>query len=598
MTPDDARAWLDAHVNLESLGVPAGTTRRATRPTLERMAALAALLGSPQLAYPVVHVTGTNGKTSVARLAGALLVEAGLSVGSYTSPHLERVNERVAWNGHPIDDSTLDELLRLIATIEAHLPDTPSFFEILTGVAFRWFADVAVDAAVVEVGLGGRWDATNVADGRVAVVTNVTIDHVEYLGPTRLDIAREKAGIVKPDSTLILGETDPTAQGPFLDRGATRVLRRDADFGVHANRVAHGGRLLDVYTPAARYEDLFLSLHGAHQADNAAAALAAAEALLERPLDPDLVAAVCGRAQVPGRLEVVGHAPLVLLDGAHNVAGAHALREALAEEFPAAARTLVVGVLQPKDPAEMLEALGVAEADRVVVCEAPSPRAHPAVDVAEAARGLGLPADRVEAIPDVGQALERAQALTPADGQVVVTGSLYTAGAARAAVRRQTPAGLPAQRVRIGSRPVSTRTLFLCKPDAVERGLVGEIVGRMERKGLRIVALDQRRIHRTLAEQHYDEHRGKPFFDDLVAFITRGPLVAMVLDGGPDTWAVVRRLMGATDPRQADPGTIRGDLALETGENLVHGSDGPEAAAREIALFFPQLTDGDAPPGA
>jgi nucleoside-diphosphate kinase len=141
---------------------------------------------------------------------------------------------------------------------------------------------------------------------------------------------------------------------------------------------------------------------------------------------------------------------------------------------------------------------------------------------------------------------------------------------------------------------VSARTLFLCKPDAVERGLVGEIVGRLERKGLRIVALDQRRIDRGLAERHYDEHRGRPFFDELVAFITRGPLVAMVVEGGPETWAVVRRLMGATDPRQADPGTIRGDLALETGENLVHGSDGPESAAREIALFFPDLGPGDA----
>ncbi|HEV3451803.1 MAG TPA: Mur ligase family protein, partial [Acidimicrobiia bacterium] len=191
-------------MNLESLGVPAGTERRATRPTLARMAALATLLGSPQLEYPIVHVTGTNGKTSVARLATDLLVEQGLSVGSYTSPNLERVNERIAWNGHDIDDDALDELLTLVATIEPNLPEVPSFFEILTGVAYRWFADVAVDAAVVEVGLGGRFDATNVADGRVAVVTNVSVDHVEYLGPTPLDIADEKAGIVKPGATLVL----------------------------------------------------------------------------------------------------------------------------------------------------------------------------------------------------------------------------------------------------------------------------------------------------------------------------------------------------------------------------------------------------------
>lgn len=437
---DGPRAWLDAHVNLESLGVPAGQSRRASRPTLERMAALARLLGSPQLEYPVVHVTGTNGKTSAARLATALLVETGLSVGSYTSPHLERVNERIAWNGHEIDNGTLDELLELLATIEPHLPETPSYFELLTGAAFRWFADVAVDAAVLEVGLGGTWDATNVATGQVAVITNVSIDHVEYLGPTRLDIAGEKAGIVKPGSTLVLGEADPSVRAPFLERGAERVLVRGEDFGVRTNHMAHGGRVVDVYTPEARYDDLFLSLHGAHQADNAAVALTAAEALLDRPLDADLVATVCGRVDVPGRLEVIGHSPLVLLDGAHNVAGAHALREALAEEFPATARTLVVGLLQPKDPAEMLEALGAADADRLIVCEAPSPRAQPAASVADAARALGQPADRVEAIPDVAAALARARALTPPDAQVVVTGSLYVAGAARAAAH---PAASP-----------------------------------------------------------------------------------------------------------------------------------------------------------
>ncbi|HEV2992962.1 MAG TPA: Mur ligase family protein [Acidimicrobiia bacterium] len=428
-------------MNLESLGVPAGTERRATRPTLARMAALATLLGSPQLEYPIVHVTGTNGKTSVARLATDLLVEQGLSVGSYTSPNLERVNERIAWNGHDIDDDALDELLTLVATIEPNLPEVPSFFEILTGVAYRWFADVAVDAAVVEVGLGGRFDATNVADGRVAVVTNVSVDHVEYLGPTPLDIADEKAGIVKPGATLVLGETDATVQGPFLRADAARVLIRGRDFGVTANRVAHGGRVLDVFTPGARYDDLFLSLHGGHQADNAAAALAAAEAFLDRPVDPDVVAAVCGRARAPGRLEVVGHAPLVLLDGAHNVAGAHALREALAEEFPAADRTLVVGLLREKDPDEMLSAFGVPDPALVVACEPPSPRARPAAEVAAAARRLGLGVDRVEAVPDVGDALDAALAATPPSGQVVVTGSLYVAGAARAAARRRAPTG-------------------------------------------------------------------------------------------------------------------------------------------------------------
>jgi dihydrofolate synthase / folylpolyglutamate synthase len=433
--PDDPRAWLEAHVNLESVGVPAGTTRRATRPTRSRIESLVALLGSPQLEYPVVHVTGTNGKTSVARLAAALLVDDGLSVGSYTSPHLERINERIAWNGHDIDDATLDELLLLIETIEPHLPEAPSFFEILTGVAYRWFADVAVDAAVVEVGLGGRWDATNVAHGQVAVVTNVSVDHVEFLGPTRLEIAEEKAGIVKSGAALILGETDDAVQAPFLDRGAARVLVRDRDFAVTENRVAHGGRLISLETPEARYDDVFLSLHGAHQADNAVVAVVAVEALLDRALPADLIAEVLGQARAPGRLEVVGHSPLVLLDGAHNVAGAHALREALAEAFPAASRTLVVGLLREKDPPEMLEALGAPEADRLIACEPPSPRARPATEVADAARNLGLPDANVDAVPDVGAALHAAVATTPPDGQVIVAGSLYVVGAARTVAR-------------------------------------------------------------------------------------------------------------------------------------------------------------------
>jgi len=296
---------------------------------------------------------------------------------------------------------------------------------------------------VVEVGLGGRWDATNIADGQVAVVTNVSVDHAEFLGRDRVDIAREKAGIVKPGSTLILGETDPEVQIPFLERDAAEILVRDRDFGLTANQVAHGGRLVGLFTPHARYDEVFLSLHGAHQADNAAAAVAAAEALLEHPLDPDLLAHVLGQARSPGRLEVVGHRPLILLDGAHNVAGAHALREALAEAFPASARTVVVGILREKDPSEMLDALGASAATRVVACEAPSPRALAAAEVAKAARGLGLPADRVEAIPDVGRALAAARAHTPPDGQIVVTGSLYVVGAARAVTRAGVVDGPP-----------------------------------------------------------------------------------------------------------------------------------------------------------
>jgi len=438
MDPADTRVWLDAHVNLESLGAPVDVTRRAAHPTLDRMEALAALLGSPQLEYPAIHLTGTNGKTSVTRLAASLLVANGLSVGSYTSPHLERVNERIGWNAEEISDDELASLLVLIAEIEPHLPATPSYFEILTGAALRYFADVAVDAAVVEVGLGGRWDATNVVDGNVAVITNVSIDHVEYLGPTREGIAEEKAGIVEPGATLVLGETSPELLPIFETRDAGVIWLRDREFGVSANDLAHGGRLVSIFTPGGSYPDVFLSLHGAHQADNAAAALAAAEAFLGRALETEVVAEVFGQARSPGRLEVVGHQPLVLLDGAHNVAGATALRSALAEEFPSSPRTLVIGLLREKDPDEMLEALGAVHAARVVCCRAPSPRARPPEEVAAAAIEAGLDRDRVEIVDDVAEAVTRAVASTGPDEQVVVTGSLYVVGAARAALHLAT----------------------------------------------------------------------------------------------------------------------------------------------------------------
>jgi len=432
--PAEAFAWLDGHVNLESLGVPAGLDRRATQPTLARMEALAALLGSPQLEYGVIHLTGTNGKTSVARIASALLVEAGVSTGTYTSPHLERVNERMSWEGAPITDAVLADRLAQVALIEPHLPDVPSYFEILTGAALTWFADVAVEAAVVEVGLGGTWDATNVVDGDVAVVTNVSIDHVDYLGSTRESIAADKAGIVKPGAVLVLGETDPALVPLFLAREPAQVLLRERDFGITRNAVAYGGRVVDLFTPRARYDEVFVSLHGAHQADNAAIAVAAVEAFADAPLTEELVADVLGRVRSPGRLEVVGHGPLVVLDGAHNVAGAQAFARAMADEFAAADRTLVVGLLREKDPTEMLEALGARDAARLVCCAPPSARARDPLELADAARAMGIDADRIDVVHDVADAVDHAVAETPADGQIVVTGSLYVVGAARVAL--------------------------------------------------------------------------------------------------------------------------------------------------------------------
>src|SRR6266480_5861930 len=230
-----ARAYLDDHVNLET-----DASARAAAKRLDRVGRLVELMGEPQRAYPVVHLTGTNGKGSTARMLTALLVAKGLSVGTYTSPHVEHINERIAWNGESISDAAFAEIIEAVASVEQVMDEAPTHFEILTAAAFRWFADIAVDVAVVEVGLGGRWDATNVADGQVAVVTNVSLDHQEVLGPTRADIAQEKAGIVKPGSTLVLGETTPALADIFRAAGAAEIWERGRDFACDGNRLAHG----------------------------------------------------------------------------------------------------------------------------------------------------------------------------------------------------------------------------------------------------------------------------------------------------------------------------------------------------------------------
>jgi dihydrofolate synthase/folylpolyglutamate synthase len=426
----EPREWLESHYNLEK-GVGVHAASRATAPTRERIDALLKYLGSPELEFPAIHLTGTNGKTTTARMITQLLVTLGLSVGSYTSPHLERVNERISYQGEPISDDALDELLRTVELVEREIGIEPSYFEVLTAAAYSWFADLAVDVGVVEVGLGGTWDATTCLDTRVAVITNVAVDHVEYLGTTRAEIAADKAGIVTPGSILVLGETDPDLVPYFVGRGPAEVLQRDVDFGVRENALAVGGRLVDLYTPQASYPDVLVALHGAHQADNAAVALAAVEALIGTAVDPDVVHDAFARVQSPGRLEIVRRRPLVLLDGAHNVAGAEALRDALLEEFASGPRTLVVGLLREKEPHEMLRALGIDEAARLVCCPPPSGRARDPHDVAAAARDLGLSAEQIDVAESVAEAVTEALLQTPEEGQVVITGSLYVVGAAR-----------------------------------------------------------------------------------------------------------------------------------------------------------------------
>jgi len=436
---DEAVAFLDSHMNLEAM--VAG--ERATPPTFARITELLALLGDPQRQYPVVHVTGTNGKTSTARLVGSLLETHSLSVGGFSSPHLEHVTERMTWNGAPISTGAFAELMTLLAGLEPVLSDRPTWFELVTAAAFAWFAEIAVDVAVVEVGLGGTWDATNAADGAVAVITNIGLDHQEFLGDTVESIATEKAGIIKPGSTVVTGER---AEGPrgvieraAAEAGAVGVLVGGDAFDVVANALAVGGRVFSLRTPHGTYDGVFLALHGRHQVDNAACAIVAAEAFFGRALDEAVVAEVCATAKSPGRLEIVGRRPLVVLDGSKNVAGASSAHAAIEEEFgPVRPRVLVVGMLagKGKDPAEVIAALGAGDADAVIACAAPSPRAVSAADVAGAARTAG--AARVEIAAGVEEALITAKEIAGEDGLVLVAGSLYVVGAARAAVQRST----------------------------------------------------------------------------------------------------------------------------------------------------------------
>ncbi len=431
MNLEGALTYLDAHVNLEQ-----SVSRRAAARRLDRMRDLIGLMGDPQSSYPVIHLTGTNGKGSTARMLTALLVERGLSVGTYTSPHLERLNERMTWNGEPIDDAALAEVIEVVSRVEPLLDSPPTHFEILTAAAYRWFADVAVDVAVVEVGLGGRWDATNVADGQVAAVTNVSLDHAEVIGPRLVDIADEKSGIVKAGSVVVIGETDPelarvfTAAAAAVD--AEAVWLRGRDFDCAANDLAHGGRQLELVTPGARYPDVFLPVHGAYQGENAAMAVAAAEAFFGAPLHPEVVADAFAALKLPGRLEVISREPLLILDGAHNPAGAVRSTAAIDEAFAVGAgRILVVGMLVGRDPTEMLAAFDAGSARLVVTCPPPSPRALPAAEVAAAARALGTEAEEATSAPE---AVATALALARPDEMIVVTGSLYVVGAARAAL--------------------------------------------------------------------------------------------------------------------------------------------------------------------
>lgn len=422
----DALAYLDDHASYDKTG-------RVDSPSVEPIATLCAAMGDPQLAHPVIHVTGTNGKGSTVQMINRLLMAQGLTVGTYTSPHLERINERMKRNGESISDEDFAEQIAAIAAVEGLTGVRPTYFEAVTAAAFRWFADVAVDVAVVEVGMLGRWDATNIVDAQVAVVTNIALDHTEFAGPELVDIAREKAGIIKSGSAAVIGETDPDLVQIFLDEGGASALVRGADFETADNSLAIGGRSVDLRTPTTVYPNVFVPLHGAHQGDNASVALAAVETFFAAPLAEDVVHEGFANVEMPGRFEVLGVQPLTLIDGAHNPPGADTCADVFFNDFdPDGRRVLVVGTL--REPTEMVAALRADEFDVVHACTAPSPRGVPGADVARAARQLGC--DEVYVYDTVEEACQAAMRSADPDDAILAAGSIYVAGAAREPLRR------------------------------------------------------------------------------------------------------------------------------------------------------------------
>lgn len=413
-------------------------------PSLDRIRLLMEFMGDPQRSFTSVHITGTNGKTSTGRMIDALLRELGLRVGRYSSPHLQDMRERIALLGELIDEETFvdsyEEVLPYVGIVEERLGLPMSFFEVITGMAYAAFADAPVDAAVVEVGLGGTWDATNVIDAAVAVLTPISLDHTHLLGDDVADIAAEKSGIIKADSFAVMAQQPVPAAEIVIRRcaevGAT-IAREGLEFGVLSQEVAVGGQLVSIRGLETTYEDVFLPLHGAYQASNAAVAVAAVEAFgAKKELEIDAVRAAFADVRSPGRLEIVRRSPAVLVDSSHNPAGMRATVAALDESFSFQRLVGVVGVMRDKDVAGVLEALEPA-LDHIVVTRNNSDRSMPPEELGELARDIFGP-ERVTVAERLDGALETAISLAEADSDLVasglgvlVTGSVVTAGDAR-----------------------------------------------------------------------------------------------------------------------------------------------------------------------
>jgi len=421
-------------------------------PTLDRIEAFVELLGDPQRSYPVIHLTGTNGKTSTARMIEALVRSVGLRTGQFTSPHLESMTERIMIDGEPLSDEEFVRAFNDVAPY-THLVDAEhdhplSFFETVVAMAYAAFADAPVDVAVVEVGMGGAWDATNVADGKVAVLTPIALDHAKYLGETVGAIAREKVGIIKPGATVITAIQGSEVAAQIVARAAevgATVAREGLEFGVRTRVPAVGGQLISLQGLRGTYDDVFLPLYGAHQAQNAALALAAVEAFLggDEPLADEVVKDAFAEVTSPGRLEVIRRSPTIVLDAAHNPHGAAALVDALEDSFVFSPLIGVVGVMADKDYEGLLATLEPVFA-HVVCTQNSTDRALPAHALAEVARGI-FGQDRVSEAVSLVDAIDQASTLAEAggvfgeglgSGGVLVTGSVVTVGEARALLRR------------------------------------------------------------------------------------------------------------------------------------------------------------------
>ncbi|MEL0273128.1 MAG: folylpolyglutamate synthase/dihydrofolate synthase family protein [Pontimonas sp.] len=404
------------------------------------------LLGDPQRMYGVIHIAGTNGKTSTARITESLLRAHGLRVGLMTSPHLHRLNERIMIDGEPIADRMLadnwadvEPVLQMVdAELLANSEPALSFYEALTVLTFACFADAPVDVAVIEVGMGGEWDATNVVVADVAVLTPIAMDHAEFLGDTIREIARTKAGIIKPASRVVSAHQSDDAieeilRATELSEATLRVLGRD--FYLMSVEQAVGGQVLSVSGIAGEYRSLTLPLFGEHQADNAAVAIAAVESFLgngETPLGSEVVEDGILLSSSPGRLQVIDHQPTVIIDAAHNPHGAEALCRALMGSFAFPRLVCVVGILQEKDVIGIIEALDPV-VDHFVVTQSQSDRAISVSDLADAVSAIAGP-DRVDSRANVESALERAKEISGVDGGVIITGSITLIGEVRGGI--------------------------------------------------------------------------------------------------------------------------------------------------------------------